>query len=399
MKIGIIKEGKIPVDHRVPFTPEQCKEIINKFPNTEIVIEPSDIRCYKDDEYITQGINTQTDLNDCDILMGVKEVPIDHLISGKTYFFFSHTIKMQPYNSSLLKAVLNKKIQLVDYETLKLENGTRVVAFGRFAGIVGAYNALLTYGLKFNSYSLKPANQCYDMTEMWEQLKKVNLPNIKIAITGTGRVAKGAIEILQAINLPKVTVDDYLTNTVKTASYVVLDSHDYNKRIDNSEFKFDEFHQDASKFEGTFQRFLPETDILIAGAYWHPNAPVLFTDSVVSNSNFKPSVIADITCDIKGSIPTTIRPTTIGDPVYDINKHTLDELKAYSSKESLSVMAVDNLPCEVSRDASESFGQQLIENVLPSLLQKDNGLINRASITTKNGKLNSHFDYLSDYVS
>lgn len=398
MKIGIVKEGKIPVDHRVPFTPSQCKEIISKFPGTELVIEPSDIRCFKDQEYLDLGIKTQTDLSDCDILMGVKEVPLENLLADKTYFFFSHTIKKQSYNKTLLQTVLSKRIKLIDYETLKLENGNRVVAFGRFAGIVGAYNGLLTYGKKFKRYDLKPANACFDMKEMWEELKKVNLPNLKIAITGKGRVAQGAIEILQAINLKEVTPDNYLSQSFDAPVFTILDSHDYNQRIDGRAFDFNNFHKEADKFEGTFRRFLPETDLLIAGAYWDPKAPVLFSDEDVKKDNFKPVVIADITCDIKGSIPTTVRPSTIADPVYDIEKSSVEEVTAYSSENTLSVMAVDNLPCEVSRDASESFGEQLIKNVLPSLLIKDNGLIQRAAITTPKGTLNTPFEYLEDYV-
>ena len=398
MKIGIVKEGKIPVDHRVPFTPMQCKAIINKFPGTELVIEPSDIRCFNDQEYIDCGIKTQTDLNDCDILMGVKEVPMENLIADKTYFFFSHTIKKQPYNKTLLQSILSKRIKLIDYETLKLEDGNRVVAFGRFAGIVGAYNGLLTYGKKFKRYDLKPANTCFDMKEMQVELKKVSLPNIKITITGKGRVAQGAIEILKATNIREVTPDDYLAQSFDSPVFTVLDSHDYNQRIDGSAFNFKTFHEEASIFEGTFRRFLQETDVLIAGAYWDPKAPVLFSDEDVKNEDFKPVVIADITCDIKGSIPTTVRPSTIADPVYDIDKSTGEELAAYSSEKTLSVMAVDNLPCEVSRDASESFGDQLIKNVLPSLLVEDNGLINRAAITTTEGTLNTPFTYLEEYV-
>ena len=398
MKIGILKEGKVPVDHRVPFTPAQCKEITDKFPSTEIVITPSEIRCYKDEEYEKQGIKIQKDLSDCDVLMGVKEVNIAELIADKTYFFFSHTIKKQPYNKGLLQAVLAKNIRLVDYETLKLQNGQRVVAFGRFAGIVGAYNAFLTYGQKTNAYDLKPANECYDMVEMWQELKKVKLPPIKIAVTGTGRVAQGALEILKELSLPRLTLEELKVKEVKIASYAVLDSDDYNQRKDGKNFNFDDFHQNATAYEGVFRQYLPHIDILIAGAYWDPKAPVLFDETDVAKGSFQPTVIADITCDIKGSIPTTIRPSTIADPVYDIDKQTVSEQPAYS-KITLSVMAVDNLPCEVSRDASESFGEQLIANVLPSLLNNETDLITTSSITTTEGKLSIYFDYLSDYIT
>jgi saccharopine dehydrogenase (NAD+, L-lysine-forming) len=398
MKIGIIKERKVPVDHRVPFTPEQCKALKKQYPSIELVIEPSTIRCFKDEEYEAQGVTLQSDLSDCTVLMGVKEVPEENLIPNKTYFFFSHTAKQQPYNKGLLQTILKKNVQIVDYEYLSTEKG-RVVAFGRFAGIVGAYNGLLTYGKKFNLYEIKPANECYDMAEMWSEFTKIKLPAIKILLTGAGRVSSGAIEVLQASGIREVTIEEYINNTFNEAVYAQADTHQYNKHIDGDEFNKKDFHTDPINYDGDFHQYIEHTDLLIAGAYWDPKAPVLFTEEDVMADNFPIKVIADITCDIQGSIPTTLRPSTIAEPVYDIVKGNVEEVPAYALEDTVSVMAVDNLPCEVPRDASLSFGDQLIKNVMPSLINGGDQLIDKASITTLKGQLNSHFDYLQAFIS
>lgn len=399
MKIGIIKEGKIPVDHRVPFTPSHCKALQETY-GVEVVVQPSPIRCYKDEEYTEAGIQLQEDVTDCDLLVGVKEVPLETLIPNKTYFFFSHTIKKQPYNKVLLQAVLKNNIRLIDYECLREFSGKRVVAFGRWAGIVGAYNALITYGKKYDAFNLKPANQCFDLAELHQELGKVKLPAIKIVLTGGGRVSQGAMEILDKAGIQKVSVEDYLSKTFEKAVYCQLESEDYNKQINGDSFVEADFYTKPHLYESNFERFTKVSDVLIAGAYWDPKAPVLFKKEDTQKADFKIKVIADITCDIEGSIPTTVRPSTIADPFYDYNPFTLTEDKAFSSEDNISVMAVDNLPCELPRDASESFGDQLLENVMPNLLGNDETrMIHRGAITTTSGELNDDYTYLSDYIA
>lgn len=399
MKIGIIKETKIPVDHRVAFTPDHCKSMLSKFPSLEIVVQPSDIRCYTDDEYINAGAKLSVDVSDCDLIFGVKEVTIETLLPNKTYFFFSHTIKKQPYNKGLLKHIIANNIQLVDYECLKGVNGKRVVAFGRWAGIVGAYNGLRTYGLKHELYEIKPAHECFDMKEMWGEFDKIKLPNIKILLTGAGRVTKGAQEVLDGIGIKNVAMPAYTSVGYDEPVYIQLDSDAYNRHKDGLEFDYNHFYNNPEEYESTFDQYLSETDLLIAGAYWDPNAPVLFTKEDLQKETFKINTIADITCDIEGSIPTTIRPTTIADPVFDFNKVTLSEEIKHSSKDHISVMAVDNLPCELPRDASTGFGDMLLEYVLnPLLLNEDKSIIEKASIA-KNGSLTENYNYLSDYIA
>lgn len=398
MKIGLIREGKVPLDKRVALIPSQCAEIMDRLPYIEIIAESSPFRCYKDKEYEEAGVKIVDDASEADILLGIKEVPISDLVPRKTYFFFSHTIKKQAYNRNLLIEILDKKIRMIDYETLVRKGGQRVIAFGRYAGLVGAYNGLLTYGKRFNLYDLKPAHECFDMQEMFEELSKVKLPAIKIVLTGGGRVSKGAIETLEKANIRKVDHTEFLTNDYDEAVYTQIDSSVYNKKKDGSDYIQSEFFANPELYEGAFLPFSKVSDILIAGAYWDPNAPVLFTREDIKDESFKIKVIADITCDIEGSIPTTKRASTIEDPIYDYNINLENTEPALSSPKNITVMAVDNLPNELPRDASESFGRQLIDNVLPNLLFEDSeDMIKNATITL-DGKLTSRYNYLQDFV-
>ena len=399
MRLGILREGKQPPDKRVPFSPTQCKELLERFSDLEIIVQPSEIRCFNDQEYVDLGIIVSENLNDCDVLMGVKEVPIRDLIADKTYFFFSHTIKKQPYNRKLLQEVVNKNIRLVDYEVLTDKDGLRIIGFGRFAGLVGAYNGWRTYGLRNNLFNLKPAHLCDDLEEMKTQAKSAHLPSARIAVTGGGRVAHGAMELLDAMGIKKVSVEDYLKVTdFNVPVYVQLEPGDYNLHKQGVEFDLNHFFKNPTEYKGNFSRFLPKTDMLVAAAFWDPNAPVLFSAKEMKKDNFNIQVIADITCDIEGSIPSTKRATTIDDPFYDYDPETGELKEAFSSDRHVSVMAIDNLPCELPKDASIDFGKNLSEKVMPFLLgEDDNDVIGRASIT-ENGQLTQKFNYLTDYL-
>ena len=397
MKIGIIKEGKVPIDKRVAFTPKQCKEIVNHYPEIKIKVQTSAIRCFTDDEYKQEGIDVVEDVSDCEVLFGVKEVPIQEILSDKMYFFFSHTIKAQTYNRKLLQTILQKKVQLVDYECLKNETGQRIVAFGRFAGIVGAYNALWAYGQKHKCFDLKRAFLCHDIKELFEELEKVSLPPIKIVLTGAGRVAKGALEILDKIGIKKIEPVNF-SKTYNDVVYCQIDSKDYNQRVDGNTFEFNHFIHNPKEYKSSFKDYFG-ADVLIAAAYWDPNAPALFSKSQMQDEDFKINLIADITCDIEGSIPSTIKSTTIEKPVFDLNLKTWKEEHVFENTSNLTVMSVDNLPCELSRDASESFGEQLISNVIPCLLDKQHSNLIEGSSIAKEGQLTVDFKYLTDFVS
>ncbi|MBH8559732.1 NAD(P)-dependent oxidoreductase [Hymenobacter negativus] len=400
LTIGLIREGKTPPDKRVPLTPKKCVEAQTSFPGLQIVVQSSPIRSYADQEYRDLGLEVRDDVSACDVLMGVKEVPVDQLIPNKTYLFFSHTVKKQPANRKLLQAVLKKNITLIDYELLTNEHGERIVAFGRYAGIVGAYNGLLTYGRKHNLYDLKPAWQCVDMDDMQEEFFKVKkLPPIKMAVTGSGRVAQGALEVLDRMGIRRVSVYDYLYLDFNEPVYTQLRSSDYNRRRDGRVWDTQNFHQHPEEYESTFGNFLPVTDLLIACAYWHPAAPLLFTEADTRQPDFRINTIADVTCDVNGSVPTTKRSSTIAEPAFDYNPITGELEPAYSRPENITEMAVDNLPCELPRNASRDFGRQLIDKVLPHLLGPDaEGVIARATIA-KAGQLTERYQYLSDYVA
>jgi hypothetical protein len=401
IRVGLIREGKVPHDKRVPFTPEQCVAVMNYFPGVEIVVQPSEWRCYTDQEYRDAGIAVKEDMTGCDILMGIKEVPKAELITGKKYLFFSHTIKKQKHNRDLLREILNKKITLVDYECLVDPSGNRVIGFGRYAGIVGAYNGIMAYGLKYNLFNLKHPYVCHDKRELFNELELAHLPNIKICVTGSGRVANGASETLGALNVRKVTPYEYLNYTFREAVYTQLHSEDYYVARDRSPFSAVEFHSNPAGYRCIFSdsnSFASVTDLLIHCMYWDPRADILFTKSRMRDPDFRISVIADVTCDMNGSIPSTTQPSSIQDKFYGYNPMT-EEVTEPFLKDVITVMAVDNLPCELPRDASDGFGKHLFERVLPSLFGDDtDGLINRATIASS-GRLTEKFSYLKDYAT
>ena len=398
MKIGIIKEGKTPPDERVPLSPEQCKEIINRFPSVELVVQNSDVRRFKASEYQNLGINMVDSVDDCDVLMGVKEVPIPDLIPNKTYFFFSHTTKKQPYNRGLLQAMLENNITMVDYEGLTDIGGTRLIGFGRYAGIVGCYNSFYAYGQRTGAYNLKRAYLCEDRVEMESELKKIQIPNnYKIIITGGGRVGKGAIEVLNKMGIKKVSSKEILNNTYNEPVYAQLLCDSYNKRNDNQSFTRQEFYNDPSDYQSDFMKYAKECDIYIACHYWNSKSPFIFTREDVKSDNFNIKVVGDISCDIDGPVATTLRPSTIADPIYGY--YPDDEMEAaFNDKNAITVMAVDNLPCELPKDASADFGREFIDKVLPHLINDNENVINRATIC-RDGDLTKRHEFLRGYVN
>ncbi|MGY2131066.1 NAD(P)-dependent oxidoreductase [Hymenobacter sp. HD11105] len=400
LTIGIIREGKMPPDLRVTLTPKKCVEAETLFPGVRIVVQECPLRSFKDQEYRDLGIEVRADVSGCDLLLGVKEVPPAKLIPNKTYMFFSHTVKKQPANRELLRQVLKKNITLIDYELLTNEKGERIVAFGRWAGIVGAYNGLLTYGRKHQLYELKPAYQCVDMEDMQEEFFKVKkLPPIKMAVTGSGRVAQGAVEVLDKMGIRRVSVYDYLYLNFNEPVYTQLRSSDYNRRRDGRVWDTPDFHRNPQEYESTFGNFLPVTDLLLACAYWHPAAPKLFTEADTQRPDFRINTIADITCDVNGSIPTTKRSSSIQEPAFDYNPQTGELEPPYSRASNITVMAVDNLPCELPRNASRDFSRQLLDKVFPHLgSEQPEPIIERATIAM-GGKLTERYSYLADYVA
>ena len=397
MKFGIIKERKNPPDRRVVFSPEKLQEFKERFQEASIKVESSDIRVFSDEAYKAAGLEVTENVSDCDVLFGVKEVPIDALINNKKYFFFSHTIKKQPYNRKLLLAILDKNIELYDHETIVRENGMRLIGFGRYAGIVGAYNGFRAIGLTNNTFNLPKAETLDSQKELISELNKIDLPNIKILLTGNGKVAYGAKEMLDAMNIKQVSVDEYLNNSFTEVVYCLADVLDYNKRKDEQVIDNFDFYDHPENYESDFMRFAKVTDFFIVGHFYGNGAPYLFTREDAKSKEFNIKFVADISCDVDGPVASTLKASTIADPIYGYNPETESEVD-YKDENAIVVMAVDNLPCELPKDASEGFGEMFLQNVIPAFFNNDkDGVLQRAKMT-ENGKLTERFSYLQDYV-
>ncbi|MCK0130408.1 NAD(P)-dependent oxidoreductase [Flavobacteriaceae bacterium F08102] len=397
MKFAIIKERKNPPDRRVVFSPEACVQLLETYPTCQIAVETSDIRIFKDEEYLEKGIEVKNNIEDSDVLFGVKEVPVDALIPNKSYFFFSHTIKKQPYNRKLLRALLDKNITFYDHETIVNEKGNRLIGFGYYAGIVGAYNTIRAYGLKYGGINLPKASTLKNKKELEDELKKISLPNLKIVMTGDGRVGKGAKEILDFLGIRKVSAEAYVHETFDEPVYTQLTVLDYNRRKDGKRLDKFDFFEDPSAYESTFMKYAAKSDIYIACHFYGDGAPFIFTRSDAKLPEFNIKVVGDISCDIDGPVASTIRASTIEDPVYGYNPHTEKEVD-FKDKDAIVVMAVDNLPCELPDNASRGFGDMFLEHVIPAFFNGDkDGVLARSMMCTQ-GKLTKKFAYLQDYV-
>jgi alanine dehydrogenase len=397
MKFGILKERKSPPDRRVVFSPDALVQLQQAYPVASIKVESSDIRIFSDEQYTNAGIEVSQNVEDCAVLFGVKEVPIDSLIANKSYFFFSHTIKKQPYNQQLLKAILEKNIDLYDHETIVDVNNRRLIGFGRYAGMVGAYNSIRAFGLKFELFKLPKAETLAGKEEMVRHLKRIILPPVKFVITGTGKVGGGIKEILDAIKVKEVTVDNYLTKNYAQAVYTQIDVMDYNRRKDGQVINCKDFYTNPTDYVGNFERFTKVSEIVITGHFHSNEAPAILTKEMLQSKDCKIKVVGDVSCDINGPVACTLRPSTIENPIYGYLASEDKEVDVFHPA-AIVVMAVDNLPCEIPKDASEGFGTMFLEHVIPAFFNEDkDGLLARAKVTEK-GKLTPRFSYLQDYV-
>ena len=397
MKFGIIKERKSPPDRRVVFTPDELSQLQKEHPGVSIKVESSDIRVFTDEQYRNLGIEIATDMTDCDVLFGVKEVPIDALIPNKKYFFFSHTIKNQPYNRKLLLAILEKNIELYDHETIVDPDFNRLIGFGRYAGIVGTYNAFRAFGIKFGLYTLPKAETLVGKEALILKLKRQILPPIKIVLTGHGKVGNGAKEILDAMKVKQVTIENYLTKNYSEPVYVQIDVLDYNKRKDGQVLDKNDFYTNPSEYVSDFERFTKVSEIFIVGHFYANGAPVILSREMLQANDCKIKVVADISCDVNGPIACTIKASTIADPLFGYLPSEGKEVEVFHPA-AIVVMSVDNLPCELPKDSSEGFGKMFMEHVIPAFFNDDkDGILQRAKIT-ENGQLTERFKYLQDYV-
>ncbi len=392
LSIGLIREGKIPNDNRVALIPSQCKWLLKNVPDCKIKVEHSDSRCFSDAEFKSAGIEVTDDLADCDFLLGIKEVPVDMLIPNKTYLFFSHTKKKQQYNQKLMHAMIDKNITLIDYECLEHEDGQRIIGFGFFAGVVGAHNGMMAFGNRTKQFSLGRVYKHKDYRELIHTYFGLKLPNIKVAVTGSGRVAHGILEIMNLLGLTEVEPDEYLERRFSYPVYVQLKGPDLYTHKELKTYKRDHFHEHPNQYRTRFLPFTRCTDILMNGIYWDKDIPRLFEKEDIDES-FCIQTIADITDDTNGSIPINLGDQTMEDPIYGVNRKTFEKTAPYLP-DTIDVMAVGNLPNELPRDASRYFGEQLIKFVLPDLFGNGSDILNRATIL-RQGKLTKHFGYLN----
>ncbi len=398
LRIGLIREKKKQPDQRVALTPKQCAFIQSTYSHIKILVEPSPTRCYSDEEYLGQGIELSNDLSNCDILLGIKEVPADALMPGKTYFFFSHTKKKQPHNQNLMRALIEKQIRMIDYECLTYQDEQRILGFGFFAGIVGAHNGLLTYGRKSGLYTLPEANALKNYKELIASYEHIKLPNIKIVVTGSGKVASGVLDILTQLDIECVEPADFLTHQYEYPVFTHLKGANLYARKDNDLFHRDDFHAHPEAYKCLFSAYVNQADLLMNGIYWEKRIARLFDKDGIKRLDWRISVVADITCDVDGSVPINLGSTTIANPVYGVDRYSGTQVAPYqNTKEVIDVMAVDNLPNELPRDAASYFGQHFEKFILPELLKPESDILKRATIC-ENGKLTRRFEYLSDYA-
>lgn len=403
VKIGLIREDKIPADNRVALTPAQCKWLLRNASQNlagrqvQIIVQSSPHRCYSDREYEISGALVREEIEDCDILFGIKEVPPERLIEGKTYLFFSHTKKKQAHNRGLLQTILEKKIRMIDYECLEHEDGQRIIGFGFFAGIVGAHNGMMAYGNRTGLFLLERVFKQRNFRELIHQYFGLRLPNVKIAVTGSGRVAHGILEVMNLMGIHEVEPEDYLERRFSYPVYTQLKGSELYKNKISGGYSRDEFHRSPEIYDCKFLPYSEQTDILLNGVYWEKGTPRLFEKEDIPSPGFIIQTIADITDDVNGSVPINAGDQTIDDPVYGIDRQTGEKTAPYI-KNSIDIMAVGNLPNELPRDASRYFGEQLIKYVLEDLLTNGSDIINRATIA-EGGKLTPYFVYLSDFVN
>jgi alanine dehydrogenase len=396
IRIGLLKEGKIPPDNRVALTPAQCRWLQKTFPGIKILVQSSTHRCFSDKEYQRAGIELTEDIKDCDILFGIKEVPVSDLAEDKTYLFFSHTRKKQAHNQKLLQTILQKKITLIDYECMEHEDGQRIIGFGFFAGVVGAHNGMMAYGERTGSFHLDRVYKQKDFKELIHSYFGVKLPNVKIAVTGSGRVAHGILEIMNLMEVVELEKEEFISREFSYPVYVQLKGGDLYRHIKSGSYNREHFHNHPEEYECLFDQYIPHTDVLMNGIYWDVNVPRLFKIQRVSDPDFRIQVIADVTDDTNGSIPLNLGDHTIENPVYGVDRFSFQKTLPYQPN-SVDIMAVGNLPNELPRDASKYFGEQLIKYILPDLLANSSRVIEEATIA-KNGFLTERFEYLQEYA-
>ncbi len=426
-KLGIIKETKNKWERRVPLNPQAVQELIQK--GFEVIVQPSKIRIYKDEEYSSVGAKLSSDLSECDFIIGVKEIPINDLIPEKPHLFFSHTIKGQDYNIPLLQKILDDKITLFDYEKIENNQNRRLVFFGKFAGYAGMVDTLHGLGQRlmqqFNietpflkvkhSYQYESVQDAIDQIKIiGEEIKKNGLPAeitpFNIFLLGYGHVSQGCQEILTALPIVKISpaqLEENSPNYENNKIYLsVFKEEHLVERKDGAKFDLLDYFKNNGKYKSRLQIYLQYCSVYMNAIYWNLQCPVFLPNSYlnkIQDKNPKLIIIGDITCDIEGSVQATIKETCPDNPVFIYNAKTGKETDGYKG-EGFAVMAVDNLPCEFPKEASDCFSESLmpfIEQMLNNDYSKpiiDSDLPDeiKSACIAHQGKLEDNFKYLKE---
>jgi len=407
-RLGILRESKKPLDLRTPLIPSDCRDLLKANPGLEIRVQPSSFRCFADQYYLDAGCIIQEDMSECNLIIGVKEVALDQLLPEHAFAFFSHTIKAQPYNQDLMRYMVRNRISLYDYELITNESGQRTVAFGYWAGIVGAWHGLRMRGLRSGTFSWPRAVEIGTYQGLQQILKHEGylLANqdsspLRVLLCGSGRVGQGAAQVLNDAGFMAFDPQDFLASqgnlpTAIHGIYTVLRSKDLFRPKDSSPYTTEAFYTHPQDFESCVKPYLSNADLMVNTIYWNSAAPRYFNASQIQDSEFTVQQIADISCDIEGSVPLTIRPSTIDHPYYGIARDTLRETPAFEPN-SVDIMAVDNLPCELPAEASRDFSAALCRNFLNSLIQNAPQMPCNF-ILLDQGNLHPSFEYLKSYA-
>ncbi|MFH0882699.1 MAG: bifunctional lysine ketoglutarate reductase /saccharopine dehydrogenase family protein [bacterium] len=433
--IGIRREDKSELERRAPLTPNDVAELVRDH-RIQVSIEPSDTRIFPDSAYREAGATLTDDLSDCDLIVGIKEVPVERLIDGKPHLFFSHTAKGQPYNMPLLASVLMKNVTLLDYELVTDEDGLRLIAFSYQAGQAGTINSLWALGQRLLAKGIDSplttleqsiryqgglAEAKEAMHRVGDQIHKQGLPAavspLIIGITGEGRVAGGARDVLDVMNPVELTIEqlqdgEALAGLSGHEVYVVYFNMEYFlERIDGGDgFDFDEYTQHPERYRSNFSRYLPSLTVMVNGIYWDERFPKLVTlddaKRLYTDDDPKLLVIGDITCDVGGSVETTVKATLPDNPVYVYLPET-GQIRDGFEGEGLLMMTVDILPSEIPETSSVHFGAML-KPLLPALAEVDFSQpfdklelppAFRLSVIAHQGQLTPPFRYLLHHLS
>jgi len=422
--IGIRREDKNKWEVRVPIIPDAVKLIKDKW-GINSIVQPYATRAFKDEEYLKDGAEINEDLLKADIIFAVKEVPINLLLENKTYLFFSHTIKGQSYNMPLLKALLNKKCTLIDYECIKDNKGRRLVFFGKYAGLAGMIDALHGLGKRLDYYGkkspflhIKPAYEYLDLEDAELHIKNIAAEIVEngllyplvFGFAGYGNVSKGAQEIFDLLPNEVITPEDLIKNknNLENKIYKVIFEEKHMVRPINNDYLFDlkDYYKNPNNYESKFEDYLPYINVLINAIYWDARYPRLVTKQYLKEndiSNF--FIISDISCDIDGAIEITHKSTKPDEPAYTYNPKNNSFIDGYSGQGIVN-MAVDNLPCELPRDSSVAFSNSLfpfIKEIAHADYSNDfsdldlcNSIKN--AIITHKGELTPQYKYLEKYL-